>query len=187
MDSASLLLGAGARRFRSSHVLGLATVGILIERVWRPSWRATISRPLPIPIDFATLPPSGRRRPRGAGPGDEELGYAAVDALVAMMILASTFICAVPATFGSWRIAAAALELRRANSLSVYLLEAEPDARGADAGELDGFSWRREVGEPTSTFGAGGVCERTVTLTSQKTSRIFVTKANAVCQIVLPP
>jgi hypothetical protein len=114
-----------------------------------------------------------------------EDGYAAIDALVALMILASTLVCSVSATHGSRTIADAALELRKANELTGYLLETSPTAPGQTDGEADGFKWTRTIGEPVDTFGASAICERRVVLTGVRDARRFETRTNAVCPAAL--
>lgn len=116
---------------------------------------------------------------------DLEAGYAAVDALVALMILASTLICAVSAAHTSRTTAEIALEFRRANELTAYLLETSPDTPGETAGQLDGFSWTRGVAEPVTTFGPSAICERHVTVTAIRDGRRFEARGNAVCPAAL--
>lgn len=137
-------------------------------------------------VASSTLSFSGRLAVvRALGAADGAEGYAAVDALVALMILASTLVCAVSATHGSRLAADAALQLRRANELSAYLLETSPSEPGATSGEVDGFAWRREVTEPIETFGPGAICERRVVLTSLRDQRRFSARTNAVCPATL--
>lgn len=116
---------------------------------------------------------------------DLEAGYAAVDALVALMILASTLICAVSAAHTSRTTAEVALEFRKANELAAYLLESSPDASGATSGQLDGFNWTRDVAEPVSTFGPSAICERRVSVTAIRDGRRFEARGNAVCPAAL--
>jgi hypothetical protein len=123
------------------------------------------------------------RRPfvRASHAADGQDGYAAVDALVALMILASTLVAALSATHGSRLVADAALELRQANELSAYLLETSPRTPGETSGEAEGFAWTRQVSEPVATFGAGAICERRVALTGLRDHRLYTTRTNAVC------
>lgn len=116
------------------------------------------------------------RRRLGARPG-----YAAVDALVALMILASTLVCSVSATHGSRLAADAALDLRRANELAGYLLDTAPTTPGQTVGEADGFTWTRVVSEPVNAFGPGAICERRVVLTGVRDHRQYDARSNAVC------
>lgn len=125
----------------------------------------------------------GGRRPfaRELQAADGEAGYAAVDALVALMILASTLVCAVSASHGSRLAADAALELRRANELTAYLLETSPTTPGETSGQADGFAWTRTVSQPVDTFGPGAVCERSIELIGLRDQRRYSAKTNAIC------
>lgn len=101
------------------------------------------------------------------------------------MILASTLICAVSATHTSRTTAEVALEFRKANELTAYLLESSPDTPGETSGRLDGFNWTRAVAEPVSTFGPSAICERHVIVTATRDGREFETRGNAVCPAAL--
>lgn len=116
-------------------------------------------------------------RPRG-----DQAGYAAIDALVALMILSSTLICGMSAAHQSVTAAEAALELRRANDLTSFLLETAPVEPGLTTGTTDGFGWRREVSAPVLTFGPGAVCVRAVRLTSDRSRRAYGAKTNTICE-----
>ncbi len=116
---------------------------------------------------------------------DPEAGYAAIDALVALMILASVLVCSVSATHGSRTAADAALELRKANELVGYLLETSPTTPGETTGEADGFTWTRVVADPVDTFGPSAICERQVVLTGVRDKRRFEARTNAVCPAAL--
>lgn len=98
------------------------------------------------------------------------------------MILASTLICSVSATHGSRVAADAALELRQANELSAYLLEAAPSEPGQSSGQTGSFRWVRIVSEPVGTFGSGAICEHRVVLTALRVVRQYEAKTNAVCK-----
>lgn len=126
-----------------------------------------------------------RLQPRLKPGRDCEAGYAAIDALVALMILASTLVCTVSATHGSRTVADAALELRKANELASYLLETSPATPGETTGAADGFSWTRTVAEPVDTFGASAICERRVVLTGVRDKRRFEARTSAVCPAAL--
>ena len=112
-------------------------------------------------------------------------GYAAVDALVALMILASTLVCAVSATHGSRMVADAALELRKANDLASYLLETSPKTPSETTGAADGFTWTRTVADPVDIYGAGAICERRVVLIGRRDKRRFEARTSAVCAAAL--
>lgn len=116
---------------------------------------------------------------------DRQEGYAAIDALVALMILASVLVCSVSATYSSLSVADAALELRRANELAGYLLETAPTTPGYTTGHAWGFSWTRTVAEPVETFGSSAICEQQVVLVGTRDRRRFSARTNAVCPAAL--
>lgn len=122
------------------------------------------------------------RQNRASGGED---GYAAVDALVALMIFSSTLICALAATQGGRQAADAGFELRQARDLTSDLLETSPTKPGTSVGEANGFTWRRIVSEPTEAYGAGAICEHSVVLTGLHDQRRFETRTNAVCPAAL--
>jgi hypothetical protein len=112
----------------------------------------------------------------------DQAGYAAIDALVALMILSSTLICGMTAAHQSTTAAEAAFELRRANDLTGFLLETSPVEPGQTVGTTDGFGWRREVSSPVLTFGPGAVCVRAVSLANTKSHRVYTAKTSAICE-----
>lgn len=112
-------------------------------------------------------------------------GYATVDALVALMILAAVMIAAVSAAHGSRLTADLALEYRKANELAGYLLETAPPTPGVTSGQAEGFAWTRTVEEPVDTFGPGAICERRVVVTGLTDHRRFETRTNSVCPAAL--
>lgn len=115
----------------------------------------------------------------------DQSGYAAIDALVGLMILAAVLVCAISATHGSREAADLALEFRKANELAGYLLETAPTAPGKTVGEAVDFAWSLTVSEPTDTFGAGAICERRVVLTGLRDNRRFEARTNSVCPAAL--
>lgn len=123
-----------------------------------------------------------RSRRQEARPCADQAGYAAIDALVALMILSSTLICGMTAAHQSTTAAEAAFELRRANQLTSYLLETSPAQPGQTVGTTDGFGWRREVSVPVLAFGPGAVCVRTVSLANAKSHRNYTAKTSAICE-----
>jgi hypothetical protein len=120
----------------------------------------------------------GNRRPavRSAS-----CGYAAVDALVALMILSSTLICALAALAQGLRAADAAREMQQARSIAADLIQtAEPRAL-SDSGRMDGLAWRRSVSEPVLVFGANAVCDVEVVVAGRDGRRRYALRSNAVC------
>lgn len=115
----------------------------------------------------------------------DQAGYAAVDALVGLMILAAVLVATIAATHGSREAADLALEFRKANELVAYLLETAPQASGETAGQSSDFAWTRTVSEPIDTFGSGAICERHVTLRGLRDGRRFEARTNSVCPAAL--
>jgi hypothetical protein len=111
----------------------------------------------------------------------DQSGYAAIDALVGLMMLAAVLVCAVSATHQSREAAGLALEFRHANELAGYLLETAPAAPGVTHGQAVDFAWTRTVSEPSDTFGAGAICERRVTIVGLRDNRRFEARTNSVC------
>ena len=81
--------------------------------------------------------------------GGGKAGFAAVDALVALAIFATTIALVLRCVDTARHIALAAAETRRANVLGQYLLESSPKAAGSWAGRSDGFVWRINVTNST--------------------------------------
>lgn len=115
----------------------------------------------------------------------DQAGYTAIDALVGLMILAAVLVSAVAATHGSREAADLALEFRKANELTGYLLETAPAEPGETSGQSPDFAWTRVVSEPADTFGPSAICERRVMLTGLRDSRRFEARTSSVCPAAL--
>lgn len=120
-----------------------------------------------------------RARPN-ANAKDRE-GYAAVDALAALMILTTTLVCALSATHQGLAISKASYEARRANDLVRFLLETAPTRQAEDIGVADGLSWRRSVSAPQKTFGSAAVCLQSVEVTGTLSNRLYDAQQTVVC------
>ena len=72
-------------------------------------------------------------------------GFAAVDALVALTLLALTISLALQGMTSARRLASRAVELRQAGALLQYLVDAGARDPGEQSGVLDPFQWRLEV------------------------------------------
>ena len=109
-------------------------------------------------------------------------GFAAVDAMVALTILASTVVLCLAAVQGAGRINAAAAETHRAEGELRYLLDVSPRAVGAVSGQDGGFSWRvRTEPERESRQGTAQICARTATARSQTSGRTYTLATAEVC------
>jgi hypothetical protein len=109
-------------------------------------------------------------------------GYAAVDALVALLILSTTLIMSFQALQQAGRTAQAAGEARRAQSLITFLLETSPRVLETRQGQQDGFSWRFET-DATGAERPIEVCRRSVTLQSQASGRTYAAATLETCPV----
>jgi hypothetical protein len=99
-------------------------------------------------------------------------GYAAVDAMVALLIIALTIVLSLQAVLQARRSAAMADEIRGAQVLMARLLDSGPRSFSPAAGTTNGFSWRLETA-PTGLDRPIALCHRGVTLNSAATGRTF--------------
>lgn len=109
-------------------------------------------------------------------------GYAAVDALVALLILSSTLIMSFQALQQAGRTANAAGEARRAQTLLVYLLETSPRVLEPREGEVEGFSWRVEM-DATGAERPIEVCRRSATLHARTSGRTYAAATLETCPV----
>jgi Tfp pilus assembly protein PilV len=109
-------------------------------------------------------------------------GFAAVDAMVALLILSVTIVFSLEAVQTAKRAATAAEETRRATALLRYLVDSAPDAVSQQSGRANGFGWRVDVraGAPSGVPMAV-VCEQTADLVSEKTGRRFRLATAVIC------
>ena len=114
----------------------------------------------------------------------DESGFAAVDAMVALAILATTVVLSLAAVHNAGVIAAAAAETHRAEGELRYLLVAAPRAVGEVSGQDGGFSWRVRM-EPDfgSRRGNTQICERTATARSQASGRTYALATAEMCPL----
>lgn len=79
---------------------------------------------------------------------DGRAGFAAVDALVALVILSSALGLSLAATQSARKVAAQAARIRQAEALCRYLLAADRGVVGVTTGRSSGLNWRLEI-KPT--------------------------------------
>ena len=103
-------------------------------------------------------------------------GFAAVDALVALTILATMIGLSFEALLSSRRVALDAAEIQRAELLLRYLLVRAHGLGSDETGSLSGFDWRiqttylpAETGRPALTL-----CRRWAGATNVRTGRRYV-------------
>jgi hypothetical protein len=118
-------------------------------------------------------------QPAVGGPSD---GFAAVDAMVALLILSTTIVFALAAAETARHAATAAEETRRATTLLRYLMDSAPSNIGDQSGRANGFEWRVAVrqAEPTGVPSAI-MCDRAAELVSEKSGRRFRLRTAAIC------
>jgi len=109
-----------------------------------------------------------------------EAGYAAVDALVALLILSVTLIMSFQALQQAKRLSQATLEVRQAQTLATWLMETGPRSYEVATGSSGAFTWRLST-DATGAARPIEVCHREVTLTSSVSGRIFKAATLEVC------
>ena len=109
-------------------------------------------------------------------------GFAAIDAMVALLILSVTIVSALGAVETAKRAATAAEETRRATTILRYLVDSAPLVISEQTGRANGFAWRVDVrpGAP-SGMSMAIVCDRSAELVSEKTGRRFQLATAAIC------
>ena len=117
-----------------------------------------------------------------AAPAGHEAGFAAIDALVGLMILAITLVLSFNALTVARDLAASAAEARRAGSLLSFLMESAPGVPGAAAGRAEAFDWRVETAPSGATVGAATLCRRTAQVTARASRRAYSMSALALCR-----
>ncbi len=110
-------------------------------------------------------------------------GFAAVDALVALTILASAISLTIEAVGSARRAAQAALETERAKGLLEQLLESGQGGAGVRTGRSDGFDWRLEVAFAPADPRAPALvmCTRKARLTGVRSRRGYALSALDFC------
>jgi len=107
------------------------------------------------------------------GPRDGDVaGYAVVDAMTAMLILALTAILSLQALDVTRKAAERTAELRGADALIGALLADGPRRFGAVEGRDAGFGWRLEI-QATGADRPIELCRRAVELRSERSGRAY--------------
>lgn len=162
----------GSRRERRSHLTaGCATLCICYRSHGNAWGRRGVCA---LRVKFGVERRSLRAWRRAGLPPtqDAERGYAVVDAMVGLMIIATVLIEGLGAARNAGQASEMALDLRRAHQLMVHLMETAPDQLGDQSGMSEGFAWR------VQTAITGGerpieICRRSVELRREKTSRHY--------------
>ena len=110
-------------------------------------------------------------------------GFAAVDALVALMILTISIVLCLRAVETARHAAIAADEARHATQLLAGLLDAAPRKAGGLAGRSPTFSWTVEVTHAEAGMGVSGasLCGRLAKAVSLNTRRVYTLSTTDVC------
>ena len=114
---------------------------------------------------------------------DEEGGFAAIDALVALMILATTIALCLRAVETARKAAVAANETRYATQLLRDLLDASPRKLGTLMGHTPDFAWRLDM-SPAFTaleLPGGTLCERSAKLVNIDSGRAYSLATTEAC------
>ena len=102
-------------------------------------------------------------------------GFAAIDALVALTLLALTISLALQGMTSARRLASRAVELRQASALLQYLVDAGARDPGEQSGVLQPFQWRLvvEARPADSQTPALHLCTRTAIVTQIQSHRQY--------------
>ena len=110
----------------------------------------------------------------------------AVDALIAMTILASTVVLALQASVNGLKSARAGLELRQANDLLRFIVENTFDKSGFSQGQTAQFRWSLSVGDPQPTTAAASLCAHLVQVTSIRSAKTYQIQTEEICPTPSP-
>lgn len=111
-------------------------------------------------------------------------GFAAVDALVALVILSSALGLSLVATQNARKVATQAARTRQAEALCRYLLVTGAGVVGVTAGRSSGLDWRLDVKRVSTDPRApeSRLCDASVAVRAQDGGRTFAMSTTAACQ-----
>jgi len=123
----------------------------------------------------------------GACPADD--GFAAVDAMVALVILSSTIILALGVVDTGRRAAVKAVEIRKATSLLRGLLETTPGQVGSISGTASGFNWQvlTVVANDDGPIDPIKLCDRNAKALSRASGRKYALTQTEICPAEVKP
>lgn len=124
--------------------------------------------------------PSERAIGAGLGRQAADAGYAAIDALMALVILSTAVILSLQAMAGAKQAAALAWEVRRAKVLTIQLLETGPRRFEEATGSDREFDWRL-VTQATGAERPIAICRRAVSLVSRARHKSYSTSTLVTC------
>jgi hypothetical protein len=123
---------------------------------------------------------SAERHARLAAASSGSDGHALVDAMVALLIIATTVVLSLNALGIARRAAMAANEVQRAHSLLRQLMMSAPRQFGAVDGRAAGFAWSVET-SPTGAEAPVEVCRRAVRAINERSRRAYAISTLEVC------
>ncbi len=133
-------------------------------------------------------------RPIGASKGEDrdgpaadagaegEAGFASVDALVALSILAVTITLALGAAVSARRVSAAGLEATRARAVLGGLMNGPVQPPGVYRGRTPDFSWRVEISQTGPAPAPVELCRRRAEVRAIRSNRRYSYETRAVCR-----
>lgn len=119
---------------------------------------------------------------RQAETGASSDGFVAIDAMVALAILASITVLSIAAAQTARRVAIATAEIRHATDQLQFLLDTSPRVIGTLVGQSGGFDWRIDT-QAVAQSGASGaqMCNRIAQLRSAFSGRSYRFSTAEVC------
>jgi hypothetical protein len=109
-------------------------------------------------------------------------GYAAVDAMVALIILSLTVILSLGAFQAASRATRRAVEIETARVLLGRVIESEPKDFAGSSGTAPGFAWTLQT-QPTASNALIDVCRRAAEVVATSSGRRY----GAVTLVACPP
>jgi hypothetical protein len=121
-------------------------------------------------------------RRRGGATVHRDEGYIAVDAMVALLIIALATVLSLQAVERAHSAATAADEYKTAQIVITDIMEGGPRSFTVATGNARGFSWRL-VTEVTGSQHPIAICRRALTLQASRSGRTFQASTNETCPV----
>lgn len=112
-------------------------------------------------------------------------GYVAVDAMMALLILAGAVTASLLAVHRAHDVTRAAEEVRNATAVARHLLETGPATYEVSRGRAAGFDWSLET-QVSGLERPIAICRRAVRVTARDTGRVFAASTRAICPASTP-
>jgi hypothetical protein len=109
-------------------------------------------------------------------------GFAAVDALTAVAILATTLLLSIQALDSALRVSRTGREAIEARTAFAWLMDGAPRPPGAYRGRTGGFDWTLLVVDEGNT-GQVRLCRQSIELRNHRSRRRFVQEGHSVCPL----